>query len=235
MIQSVKKVFEILDYIAANGNLVRLNDIATALALKNTTVHNFLNTLKELGYVEQDELSPRYRITSKINELYLPEKSLFQIKSELKPLIEKLSGDTGETAYLAVQLGSYFRYEYKCEPSKCVRISLELGREFEMKYTAIGKVFMAYSPHLSKIFLEEMCDGNVTAFLAELSRIRENGYALDFEEYEKDLNCLAVPYLCNGRILAVIGVAGPACRFYQDEMVKICERITFLLDRPQRR
>ncbi|PKK36723.1 hypothetical protein BWI96_10095 [Siphonobacter sp. SORGH_AS_0500] len=229
MIQSVKRTFEILNYIAANGNLVRLNDIAEAVGLQNTTVHNFLNTLKELGYVEQDERSPRYRITPKISELYLPDKSLYQIKRELKPLIEKLSADTDETAYLAVQLGSHFRYEYKCEPNKSVRISLELGREFEMKHTAIGKVFMAYSPHLSRVFLEEMYDGNMAAFQEELMGIRKNGYALDFEEYEKELNCVAMPYLCKGRILAVIGVAGPTYRFHQEEMIKTCERIKILL------
>ena len=47
MIQSVKRAFDILEYITQNGNLVRLNDIASALELQNTTVHNFLNTLKE--------------------------------------------------------------------------------------------------------------------------------------------------------------------------------------------
>lgn len=65
MIQSVKRTFDILEYIATNGNTVRLNDIAQALGLQKTTVHNFLAGLKELGYVEQDELTPRYRITSK--------------------------------------------------------------------------------------------------------------------------------------------------------------------------
>ena len=64
MIQSVKRVFEILEYISQNGNLVRLSDIANALQIQKTTAHNFLNSLKELGYVEQDELSPRYRLTS---------------------------------------------------------------------------------------------------------------------------------------------------------------------------
>ncbi|MFT4031524.1 MAG: IclR family transcriptional regulator [Siphonobacter sp.] len=230
MIQSVKRAFEILNYIATNGNLVRLNDIAAAVGLQNTTAHNFLNTLKELGYVEQDELSPRYRITPKISELYLPEKPLYQIKNELKPIIERLSADTGETAYLAIQLGNYFRYEYKCEPNKCARISLELGKEFEMKRTAIGKVFMAFSPHLSNTLLNEMCDAcYVKDFLDELGMIRESGYALDLEQYEQDLNCVAVPYLYKNRILAVIGVAGPAFRFRKEEMTKTGEGIKALL------
>ncbi|RZK13157.1 MAG: MarR family transcriptional regulator, partial [Flavobacterium sp.] len=57
MIQSLKRTFDILEYIATNGNLVRVNDISQALGLQKTTVHNFLTSLKELGYVEQDELT----------------------------------------------------------------------------------------------------------------------------------------------------------------------------------
>ncbi|MBC9795817.1 IclR family transcriptional regulator [Sinomicrobium weinanense] len=225
MIQSVKRTFDILEYIAANGNLVRLNDIAAAVNLRNTTVHNFLNTLKELGYVEQDELSPRYRITPKISHLYLPEKSLYQLKKELKPVLEKLSNETGETTYLAIQLGSYYRHELKCEPSRCVRISLELGREEKMKHTAIGKVFMAYSPHLSAVMWQEMDRQEIKKLQKELNTILSNGYALDLEEFEEDLNCVAVPYLSKGRILAVICVAGPAFRFSKEKMIQTAEKI----------
>ncbi|WP_413614441.1 helix-turn-helix domain-containing protein [Flavobacterium sp. N2469] len=51
MNQSVKKTFQILEYIASNGNFVRLNDVAQALALKKNTAHGFLDSLKELGYL----------------------------------------------------------------------------------------------------------------------------------------------------------------------------------------
>jgi len=228
MIQSVKRTFEILNYIATNGNLVRLNDIATALGLQKTTVHNFLNTLKELGYVEQDELSPRYRLTAKISELYIPEKSLYDIKREIKPLLESLSVQTNETAYLAIQLGSYFRYELKSEPARSLRISLELGREHEMRHTAVGKVFTAYSPYLSIVMEKGMTENERIVFQSELNEVVSNGYALDLEEYEKELNCVAVPYLYKGRILAVIVVAGPAFRFTKSDMIKLGEKIKVL-------
>lgn len=149
MIQSVKRTFDILEYIATNGNTVRLNDIAQALGLQKTTVHNFLAGLKELGYIEQDELTPRYRITSKIRHLDFSDIPYQKLRADLRPVMEKLTAESGETSFMAIQMGSYFRYEWKCEPNRSLRISLELGKEFEMKHTAIGKVFMAYSPHLS--------------------------------------------------------------------------------------
>jgi DNA-binding IclR family transcriptional regulator len=229
MIQSVKRTFDILEYIAANGNLVRLNDIAQSLGLQKTTVHNFLVGLKELGYVEQDELTPRYRITSKIGYLDFSDIPYYKLRSDLKPIMEELTAQSKETCFMAIQMGSYFRYEWKCEPNRSLRISLELGKEFEMKHTAIGKVFMAYSPHLSNSIYKGLTEIEISFLEKEMQDIRDRGYALDLEEYEKELNCVAVPYFYKDRIISVIGISGPAHRFGIKEMETTAELVKSLI------
>lgn len=218
MIQSVERSFQILEYIAFNGNFVRLNDIADSVGLKKTTVHNFLNTLKELGYIEQDELTPRYRITYKFQCLYSPDVSLFQIKKELKPVLESITEVTGETSYLAVQMGSYFRHELKCEPNRSIRISLELGKEYEMTTTAIGKIFLSYSDYLQASLIKFQDDSFHEALRQDVVQIKKNGYALDIEQYEPDLNCVAVPVFHQRKVIAVVCVSGPSYRFGEKEI-----------------
>lgn len=219
MIQSVKRVFEILEYISQNGNLVRLNDIAHALQLQKTTVHNFLNTLKELGYVEQDELSPRYRLTSKLQDLYVPVSTIPILKNKLRPALEQITKQTGETSYLSVQMGTFFRHELISEPKRSVRISLELNKDFGMLKTAIGKVFMANSTHLQNVLLENLPEAEKLKLVSELKQISKMNYALDFEEFEPDLNCVAIPIKEQQRVVAVLGVSGPAFRFGKEEML----------------
>lgn len=219
MIQSVKRVFEILEYISQNGNLVRLNDIADALQLQKTTVHNFLNTLKELGYVEQDELSPRYRLTSKLQDLYVPVSTIPILKNKLRPALEQITKQTGETSYLSVQMGTFFRHELISEPKRSVRISLELNKDFVMLKTAIGKVFMANSTHLQNVLLENLPEAEKLKLASELKQISKMNYALDFEEFEPDLNCVAIPIKEQQRVVAVLGVSGPAFRFGKEEML----------------
>lgn len=219
MIQSVKRVFEILEYISQNGNLVRLNDIAHALQLQKTTVHNFLNTLKELGYVEQDELSPRYRLTSKLQDLYVPVSTIPILKNKLRPALEQITKQTGETSYLSVQMGTFFRHELISEPKRSVRISLELNKDFGMLKTAIGKVFMANSTHLQNVLLENLPEAEKIKLVSELKQISKMNYALDFEEFEPDLNCVAIPMKEQQRVVAVLGVSGPAFRFGKEEML----------------
>lgn len=227
MIQSVKRTFDILEYIAANGNTVRLNDIAQALVLQKTTVHNFLAGLKELGYVEQDELTPRYRITSKIRHLDFSDIPYQKLRADLRPVMEKLTAESGETSFMAIQMGSYFRYEWKCEPNRSLRISLELGKEFEMKHTAIGKVFMAYSPHLSNSIYKG--ENEIKLQEKEMQGVLERGYAMDLEEYEKELNCIAVPYFYKDRIISVIGLSGPAHRFGKKKMEAMADFVKSMI------
>lgn len=218
MIQSVKRSFDILEYIVQNGNIVRLNDIADALELQNTTVHNFLNTLKDLDYVEQDDESPRYRVTEKMRYLQSTENNIAILKRHLRPLLKEISSLTGETAYLSVQLGSYFRHELKCEPKRAVKISLQLGKEFDMLKTAVGKIFMAHSSHLKNTLCRNLDNKSTARIHNALDDVLATGRSFDLEEYEKDLNCVALPIFYNNRLVATVGISGPAYRFKLQEM-----------------
>lgn len=225
MIQSVRRTMEILQYIAQNGNNVRLQDIAQSLQLEKTTVHNFLKSLTELGYIQQDKLSPRYQLSDKMHMLMPPEVSVVSLKQRFKPALEKIMERTGETSYLSVQMGSYIRHELKCDPDRRVRISLELGKDVTVMNSAIGNVFMAYSPHLRDHILRTLDDIEAEKLRKRLDMVAEKGYADDFERLEKELNCIALPVFDQKRLVAAIGVSGPAFRFTETQMLKAVEVI----------
>lgn len=225
MIQSVQRTMEILQYIAQNGNNVRLQDIAQSLQLEKTTVHNFLKSLTELGYIQQDKLSPRYQLSDKMHMLMPPEISVVSLKQRFKPALEKIMERTGETSYLSIQMGSYIRHELKCDPDRRVRISLELGKEVTVMNSAIGNVFMAYSPHLRNHILRTLDEPAAEKLSKRLDLVAEKGYADDFERLEKELNCIALPVFDQKRLVAAIGVSGPAFRFTETQMLKAVEII----------
>lgn len=220
MNQSVKKTFQILEYIAANGNFVRLNDVAKALDLKKNTVHGFLDSLKQIGYLEQDDLSPRYKITSKLECLYAPSFSVSEIKNEMRPILEKITNLTGESSYLAVQMGSYYRHELKSEPDRAVRITLNTGKDYEMITTAIGKSFLAFSQHLQSSLYRKLNQQDLHALQDEITAINRAGYALDVQAYDPDLNCAALPIFYKNRPIAVLCVSGPSFRFGEKQFIE---------------
>lgn len=220
MIQSVKRTMEILLYIAQNGNKVRLQDVAHHLQVEKTTAHHFLKSLLELGYVEQDDVTPRYQLTDKVRMLMPPDVSIHLLKQRFKPILQQITERTGETSYLSIQMGSYIRHELKCDPDRSVRISLELGKEYMVMHSAIGNVFMANSEHLKDYIMRSLQAEEKAKLAQKLTTVIDNGYADDFERLEKELNCIALPVFEQKRIVAAIGVSGPAFRFTGEEMAR---------------
>jgi IclR family KDG regulon transcriptional repressor len=229
MNQSVKKTFEILEYIASNGNFVRLNDVAQALDLKKNTAHGFLDSLKQIGYLEQDDLSPRYRITSKLECLFVPSFSLNELKTELRPILEKITNLTHESSYLAIQMGSYYRHELKCEPNRAVKITLNMGKDYEMATTAIGKSFLAYSEHLHSNLRKQYSEQDFQLIESEIKSINKAGYALDIQAYDPDLNCVAMPIFYKNKPIAVLCVSGPSFRFKEKQFTDCLKTMDILL------
>lgn len=229
MNQSVKKTFQILEYIALNGNFVRLNDVAKALDIKKNTAHGFLDSLKQIGYLEQDDLSPRYRITAKLECLYAPAFSVNELKNELRPILEKITILTNESAYLAVQMGSYYRHELKSEPNRAVKITLNTGKDYEMATTAIGKSFLAFSEHLQTNLSKKYTAEAFLVIETEVAIIKQNGYALDVQAYDPDLNCVAMPIFYKNKPVAVLCVSGPSFRFKEPEFIASLKIIDKLL------
>lgn len=229
MIQSVKKAMLIMEYVAQNGNNVRLQDIVDSLGMEKTTAHNFLKTLLELGYMEQDQHSPRYRLSAQMYMLMPPTLSVHTLKQRFRPILEKITELTGETSYLTVQLGTYMRHELKCDPNRSVRISLELGKELDIMNSALGNVFMAYSEYLRNTLLRNESATQLSVWDDRLGKVLSKGYAEDFERLEKELNCIAVPVLEQNRLVAAIGVSGPSYRFQAKEMQQAAEIVTSFL------
>lgn len=209
---------EILQYIAQNGNQVRLKDVSEHLQIEKTTAHHFLKSLLELGYLQKDELSPRYCLSSKMRILMPPEVSAHMLKQRFRPVLQKVMELTGETTYLSIQMGSHIRHELKCDPDRNVRISLELGKEYTVMNSAIGNVFMAYSPHLRDHIIRSLGSEEAEQLNDRLKTVIAQGYADDFERMEKELNCIALPIFEQKRLVAAIGVSGPAYRFAEKEM-----------------
>lgn len=214
-----------MEYISENGNLVRIKDIAVALGMKKSTVFTILETLQDLGYIEQDEISPRYRLTDKMQKISFCYPSVSYMKQRIRPILEYVSQEFDQTSYLAVQMGNYFQYELECKPKSLAHISLEVGKEYEMARTAIGKVFVAYSIHLQDVVRRSIEAISVT----ELTEILSDGYALDIEQYEKGLNCIAIPCFYKQHVVAVVGMSGSSDSFKQEKMKLAAACIRHLL------
>lgn len=230
--QSIEKTFHLIEIMAANNSLMRLQDIAKKADLPASTALRLLNTLQTLGYVNQDDASLRYSLSLKFARIGNMVSSRFNIREMAKPYLAELSYKCQEAACLGIEQDREVVYiDVENGPDNMLQIMHYIGKRAPMHCTGIGKLMLAAydSPKLSDYIslkgLPVFTPNTLVteeALRKELQTIRENGFALDREECELGAVCLAAPVKdYNGRIIAGISVSGPITRLTFERLEKI--------------
>lgn len=221
-VQSLGRAFAILESIADGGGVVSLSELAGSTGLPMPTIHRLVRTLVDLGYVRQ-EASREYSLGPRL--IRLGEVTAERITSWSRPHLESVVALLGESVNLATMDGDEIVYIGNVMPSQnSMRMFTEVGRRVDAHATAVGKAILAQEPEadvralLARNRLKVRTEHTITSeeqFLAELAEARINGYALDNEEQEVGVRCVAVPVPAPGHRLAV-SMSGPLSRMNDD-------------------
>jgi len=233
-IQSVERAFAILELFSDRKDELSLSEIAAAMGLNKSTAFGITNTLANLGYLCQCEDSHKYALGLKILTLSDSVKMSNIIIRYVHPYLESLTEKLQETTHCAIESNNTVIYLDKVASNSSIYINTQVGTKNYMHCTGVGKCLLAYLPpeKQERIFQSKLKTmtyntiTNVERLKAELSNIRKNGYALDNEEIEIGLSCVAVPVFSSaGKVAFTISASGPTPRinekFQRPEMLKI--------------
>lgn len=207
-VQSVERIFQLIESLAAHPAGAGLQRLAQDTGLAKSTVHRLLASLVSLGYAAQDE-NGRYRLTLKMFELSSGIVNSMDIMDVAKVHLERLAQRTGEAVHLVIRDGQDIVYIYKTE-SGPMRMSSRVGLRSPLYCTGVGKAILATLPadevaqiwqHTIPQKLTAHTIVEFDALQAQLTEVRTNGYAIDDEENELGVRCVAV---------AIPGVGGRA-------------------------
>ncbi|NWE45302.1 IclR family transcriptional regulator [Pseudomonas gingeri] len=218
-IQSVERAMMILETLAAAGGEIRLVDLTMQSGLHKSTLHGLLNTLAAMGYISRR--GTHYALGLRLREIAQPLNDTdAMLRETFAPALRALAELSGETCFLAVPCGTReYLYMDALEGSGTLRVASPRGRRAGLTTSAIGKVFLAFDEDLRRSLRRS---GLLPAELeTELGGIVREGYALDLEEAEPGLNCVALPLRLQGRVVAALGVATPAPRLPEAELRKL--------------
>jgi IclR family acetate operon transcriptional repressor len=243
-VQSLDRAFELLELMAAAGGEVALSQLAAASGLPVPTIHRIVRTLVSSGYVLQLP-SRRYALGPRL--IGLGESASRTVEGWATPHLLALAEATGETANLAMLDGEMVVYVAQApSPRHTVRMFTEVGRRVYAHCTGVGKALLAQLPAdevrriVTAAGMPARTDHSITdvgSLLAELERVRSQGYAVDDGEQELGVRCVAVAV--PGSPTSALSVSGPASRVTHEAVVTI---VPVLLDaadalagRPDRR
>jgi len=227
-VRAIERALEIVEAISVSRSPSSIADLARSVGLAPSTIHRILQTLVAHGYVVQYPATRRYGVGRAVAEIGRSMLLRHEVAEHAQPHLEALVSATGETAHLAVLYGTAAIYLSQVESPSIVRIFTPLGTPVPLHASAAGKVFLAdFQPAmvgdvvghagLPPFTLATMT--NPASLERDLARVRSRGYALDDEERDPGVRCLAAPVRAtSGLVVAALGVTGPSSRITDDRL-----------------
>ncbi|MDP8160000.1 IclR family transcriptional regulator [Pasteurella atlantica] len=203
--QSLIRGLSLLDILSDYPNGCPLAKLAELSTLNKSTTHRMLQTLQNCGYVKPANTAGSYRLTTKC--LMIGQKTLnsLNILNVISPLLENLNIEIGETVNFSMRDKNHAVMIYKLEPTTgMMKTRSYIGQQLQLYCSAMGKNYLAYDEKEkvsqywanNKENIIQLTANTITSLdkmYEELDNIRHQGFALDNEENELGVTCIACP------------------------------------------
>ena len=225
LVQTLERASSILDILGQSPQGISIRELSTKIKLPKGTTHRLLSSLSYFGYVRQDPKTRNYLLGLKLVELGQLLLGQLDLRKEAEPFLRDLAERTKETVHLVFLDRNEIVYIDKVETeqnSSGLKMASRVGLRNPAHSSAVGKVLLAHFPEEElKNFIKEKglakrTENTIvdpTQLKDHLKLVRAQGYAIDDEENEKGIRCVAAPiYNEVGKTVAAISISGPAFR-----------------------
>jgi len=237
--QSVKSLFKMLDVLECFSSTDRelsVVEISQRSGLPRTTVHRIVDSLRAVGFLDQEASRDRYRLGLKLFELGSTALTNLPLYREAPPFVDTLAKLSGNDVHLCVFDGAEMVFVNRSDqatgrPHNTV-ITME---KTPCHSTGVGKAALAYQSEavidrivragLSRFTDKTIVDGR--RFKQDLAATRASGYSIDDCEHEADLRCVGAPIRnAAGRVFAAVSASGPTRRVPQERVPELAKLVT---------
>jgi IclR family KDG regulon transcriptional repressor len=229
-VRAVERAIQIMGCFDGKHQERGISEIAEVVGLHKATAHRIVTTLVNYGYLERAADGQKYRLGLELTNLGFKVIRRMDLRREALPYMKQLVQEWDETCDLSIfDQGKVFYIEV-LQGKQALTIAAAVGQRLPAHCTASGKLFLAHLPPAEVDAtlshpLESYTDNTITSpdeIRRQLETIRNQGYAVDFEEYELGICAVAAP-ICNrgGNVIAAIGSPSPTRRMTQERISEI--------------
>lgn len=207
----IDRCLEALRVLSAYPKGASLEVLADRLEQPKSSTHRALAALRRAGFVEQDE-NRRYRLTLEFVRLAFAYYDALDHRTLVQPALDALAAHFEETCHYASLDDEDVIYLARAAPSRIFfQMAATVGGRQPAHATALGKMLLAYAlPDGASVKRYLDTHGPLAkktprtfttakALAGELEITRGRGYALDDQENEQGINCIAFPvFLASG-------------------------------------
>lgn len=235
MVKSVSRALDIINLVSIKKGGLGVTEIANQMDINKSSVYRILSTLVQYGYIEQDKETERYKLGYQFLEVSSRLLESLDLRNEAKPFLQELEKETNEVIHLVVYDRGEVVYIEKLDGNEALRMHSKVGKRAPMHCTSVGKAILAHLPiEIVQEIIERkglpihtdktITDKNV--FIDELAEVKKKGYALDLQENEYGITCIAVPIFDHlGKVEAAVSISGPTIRMTDARLVELQPRV----------
>jgi IclR family transcriptional regulator, KDG regulon repressor len=220
-LSSLEKVFTVIETIVSHQSTgLNFAGVVAKTGLPKSTAHRILKYLTGIGYLSYGTDTKMYRGTLKLAGLGAEVMSNFDLRQQVHPQLIKLHQETEHTCNMGIKSGEAGIFVDKIESRDFgIKLFSEIGKSFPLHCTAMGKVLLAYAAgeETGKILSQPLpayTDNTITGkklLLKELEKVKNSGYAVDWEEITRGVMCVAAPVFgIAGEVTCAISMAFPS-------------------------
>lgn len=232
-IQSAERIFQVLETLAQMGP-IGLMDLSNHLELHKSTAHRLLMSLIYMGYARQDEDTQKYMLSYKIVGLSGQLLDKIDILPIAHSYMKQLAEQSQETVHLVQRNDNDIIYIDKVESKvSSIRMVSQIGMIHPMYCSGVGKAILATLSieEVTKIWNASLIEKKTSKTIVSLEElfkvleiVRERGYAMDDEENEIGVRCIAACiYDYRGKAKYAFSISAPVSRM-ADERIKELSR-----------
>ncbi len=233
LVQTIARMALLLEILGHYPSGLSLGELSKKVELPKGTTHRLLTSMAYFDFIRQDQGSKHYHLGFKLVELGNRLLSHIDIRKEARPILIDLSDEVQETIHLVVLDQNKALYIDKVDLHSRkggLQMVSRLGSRVPLNCTAVGKVLLAHIPeHDAEMIFQNLnphprTENTITdpsTLKKHLHMIREKGYAIDDEENEVGVRCVAAPIQNEiGKVVAAMSVSGPTTRMTLEKIDK---------------
>jgi DNA-binding IclR family transcriptional regulator len=233
---SVERALAILECLDNSRRGLNISELARKLEIPKSSTHVIMLTLERLGYVQKREDSLNYTLGLKAYGLGQGMMKNLSMSEAALPYMRVLTDQLQLPSHLAVPDGDQGVYVQKVDAPGLIKIDTYVGRRMDLHCTGVGKVILAFGPPeilerlLAKQVYIRYTPNTITTpqmLRREIAKVRKLGFALDDEEEELAVRCVAVPvFRADGRFIAALSVTGTTGQIPMARIEPIAQLLT---------
>ena len=238
-LSSVTSALLVLKAFSAEEAEIGISSLAKRLGLAKSTVHRLAVTLTAEGFLEQNPETGRYRLGLSLFTLGALARRRMDVSNVSRPLLGMLRDKYQEAATLAILAQESVLFLHNLESGQAIGIRAHIGDLKPAFCTAEGRVLLAFAPpamvaEALKGPLEARTPKTLTTpalIRRALDEVRSAGYAVDDEESEVGMRCIAAPVRdISGKVVAAVGLAGPTQRLNKRDLRSMAPEVIATAD-----